>query len=170
MQHGDGGWTLIELVVVLLISAVLAAVAIPTFYGSHRHASDAAAMAELDDAVSVLGELWAEDRPAFPPQSSLAKDMEGLSPNLQARSGGTVSEVTPPAPVVVSEPDATMVVAEALGAGQECLYVVYNEGPGGPGPGTSYAKAAPSSGTCPAPPGLSSPAPGWQRSWADLGL
>src|SRR5580704_3993478 len=47
----DAGFTLIELMVVLLILAILLAIAIPTFLGVTKSANDRAAQSNLNTAV-----------------------------------------------------------------------------------------------------------------------
>lgn len=168
--HDDEkGFSLVELMVIILISAVLAAVAIPTFLGQRRHAADSSAMERLDAADSVLGEIWGEYH-AFPTGSALASAITGLDANLQASSGAQTTGVTPPAPVVVAG-TSTQVVMGAEGAGLACLYVDYSETASGPGPGTWYgeSKFTPSQASCQV--GFSVvPASGWRGSWSALGL
>ena len=48
----DAGFTLIELMVVLLILAILLAIAIPTFLGVTKSANDRAAQSNLNTALS----------------------------------------------------------------------------------------------------------------------
>ena len=168
-RRSDRGWTLTELMVVLLISGILAAVAIPTFLGQHKHASDAAAMERLDAAAGVLGEIWSQYQ-TFPSASALAQDMSGADPNLQAAASSQTSGITPPAPVVVVS-NATSVVLGAEGGGMACLYVEYNETASSPGPGTWYGKTdySPSQGSCPVS-SSTAPASGWQPSWGAAGV
>lgn len=154
---------------VLLISGILAAVAIPTFFGAHRHAADSAAMGHLDAAAGVLGEIWAQDR-SFPSASTLATDMSSLASSLPVQAAGNTSGITPPAPVTVAE-SAGFVVVGAEGGGLACLYVAYSETASSPGPGTWYGKTgySPSQGSCPVSASYT-PASGWQRSWGAMGL
>ena len=49
----DGGFTLIELMVVVLIIAILIAIAIPTFLGAQDRARDRSAQSDLRNAVTA---------------------------------------------------------------------------------------------------------------------
>jgi len=51
--HNDEGFTLVELMVVVLIIAILMAIAIPTFLGARQKAQDRAAQADLRNALTT---------------------------------------------------------------------------------------------------------------------
>ena len=53
MKRNDRGFTLIELMIVVLIVAILIAVAIPTFLGQRKSAEDAAAKSNLKLALTT---------------------------------------------------------------------------------------------------------------------
>ena len=57
----DKGFTLIELMVVVLIIAILIAIAIPTFLGLRERAQDRAAQAELRDGMTAAKAFYTDD-------------------------------------------------------------------------------------------------------------
>jgi type IV pilus assembly protein PilA len=57
----DKGFTLIELMVVVLIIAILIAIAIPTFLGLRERAQNRAAQAELRDALTAAKAFYTDD-------------------------------------------------------------------------------------------------------------
>jgi type IV pilus assembly protein PilA len=57
----DKGFTLIELMVVVLIIAILIAIAIPTYLGLRQRAQDRAAQAELRDGLTAAKAYFTDD-------------------------------------------------------------------------------------------------------------
>src|SRR5213593_4258357 len=53
LKRRDEGFTLIELMVVVLIIAILIAIAIPTFLGARKRAQDRAAQSNLRNALTA---------------------------------------------------------------------------------------------------------------------
>ncbi len=60
-MEDDRGFTLIELMVVVLIIAILLAIAIPTFLGLRQRAQDRAAQAELRDGLVAAKAFFTDD-------------------------------------------------------------------------------------------------------------
>jgi len=74
----DSGFTLIELMVVVLIIAILVAIAIPTFLGQRETAQDRAAQSNLRNALVTEKTLFARDQ-VF---SATAATLVALEPSL----------------------------------------------------------------------------------------
>jgi type IV pilus assembly protein PilA len=60
-MQDDKGFTLIELMVVVLIIAILIAIAIPTFLGLRRRAQDRAAQSDLRNAMTAAKAFYTDD-------------------------------------------------------------------------------------------------------------
>ena len=60
-MQDDQGFTLIELMVVVLIIAILIAIAIPTFLGLRRRAQDRAAQSDLRNGLTNAKAFFADD-------------------------------------------------------------------------------------------------------------
>ena len=58
---GDGGFTLIELMVVVMIIAVLIAIAIPSFLGFRSSAQDRSAQSDIRNVLLVEKAIWLEE-------------------------------------------------------------------------------------------------------------
>jgi type IV pilus assembly protein PilA len=54
----EGGFTLIELMVVVLIIAILVAIAIPTFLGARQRAQNRAAQSSLRNALTAAKTIY----------------------------------------------------------------------------------------------------------------
>ena len=117
----DAGFTLIELMVVLLILAILLAIAIPTFLGVTGGANDRAAQSNLNTALTT------------------AKTAE--TQNQQSYAGITAASLH------ASEPSITFQTGALAGQGPVSVYVDANAASADNGGGivlASYSKA----GTC----------------------
>ena len=87
-RDSEEGFTLIELMVVVLIIAILIAIAIPQFLGARTRAQDRAAQSSLRNALTAA-------KTAYTDQSSYAKatdaDLPTIEPSLCYVPAGTVS-------------------------------------------------------------------------------
>jgi type IV pilus assembly protein PilA len=65
LQKDEDGFTLIELMVVVLIIAILIAIAIPTFLGAQDRARDRGAQSELRNALTAAKTIATDDAGLF---------------------------------------------------------------------------------------------------------
>lgn len=93
LRHEDDGFSLIELVVVILIVGLLAAVAIPTFLSQTGKANDAAAKAQARTALTAGNALEAETGGNFSTVSVSA--LQGVEPTLRDTTSATLVTANP---------------------------------------------------------------------------
>lgn len=76
LRNKEEGFTLIELMVVVLIIAILIAIAIPTFLGARKRAQDRAAQSSLRNALTAAATIYtdAEDYGLATPAALLASE------------------------------------------------------------------------------------------------
>ena len=74
----DEGFTLVELMVVVLIIAILIAIAIPTFLGARERAQDRAAQSDLRNALTAAKVFYTDTEDYL----AAAADLEAIEPSL----------------------------------------------------------------------------------------
>ena len=78
MRDREDGFTLIELMVVVLIIAILLAIAIPTFLGAREKAQNRAAQADLRNALTAAKTIYVDTQS----YSQSASDLLAVEPSL----------------------------------------------------------------------------------------
>ena len=146
-QENEKGFTLIELMVVVLIIAILIAIAIPTFLGARTRANNRAAQSSLRNALTAAKTLFTDNNTYVGANSAA---LQGVEPSLTFVDTGTAS--TGPKVVSVNPASATQWVAAVLSASGNCYFIQDQSN----GPGTTFNTAT--SGTCNA---TSAPTTGW---------
>jgi len=134
-KHEEEGFTLIELMVVVLIIAILLAIAIPTFLGARNTANARAAQSNLRNALTAEQTYYTNNNQQF----GAGSQMSSIEPNLQWQTA--VSGLTTTGSTVFVDsttiPDGVILVAE--GADKNCYAIAQlNSAQGGASAGTYY--------------------------------
>ena len=148
----DAGFTLIELMVVILILAILLAIAIPTFLGVTGGANDRAAQSNLNTAVTTVKAAAAINNQTYAgiPAAPLPGSFAANEPSITWSTGAVTTQG--PVSWTTSTDGAGIVLASYSKNANTCFYVSENESPVGPltgwapnapiDPGVKYAKGA----------------------------
>ena len=154
-RDDEEGFTLIELMVVVLIIAILLAIAIPTFLGARNRANDRAAQSSLRNALTAAKVIFTD---AQDYREATITKLEAEEPALtfQTAASTTAKEVA-----VVDPPAlASEWYAAAKSKAGKCFYIKDDSAAGGDG--TTFAKLdpAPAAG-CPVNTGATYTKIGW---------
>jgi type IV pilus assembly protein PilA len=90
LGRDEDGFTLIELMVVVLIIAILLAIAIPTFLGARDRANDRAAQSSLRNSLTAA-KTWYTDSQTFVGADESATGLKTIEPSLTYSAAGTAS-------------------------------------------------------------------------------
>ena len=118
----DAGFTLIELMVVLLILAILLAIAIPTFLGVTKSANDRAAQSNLNTALLNAKAQYQQNSQAYPASATLVTALSSAEPSLtfQTTASANQNQVS----VFVTADSAALVMATYSAQTHNCWIVV----------------------------------------------
>lgn len=141
---GEDGFTLIELMVVVLIIAILIAIAIPTFLGARQKAQDRAAQSNLRNALTAVKTAYVDSQDYTVDTKATPIAYQGIEPSLKWQTG---TAATATGQVDVHAVSADTIVLAAYSASGECFFIkdVTGAASGAASAGTTYAKASGSS-------------------------
>jgi type IV pilus assembly protein PilA len=96
LAHDDEqGFTLIELMVVVLIIAILIAIAIPTFLGARDRAQDRSAQSNARNALTAAKTVYSDNQSYLTPDAAgLRTAMEDAAPELAYIAGPSTDKDT----------------------------------------------------------------------------
>jgi type IV pilus assembly protein PilA len=113
--EAEEGFTLIELMVVLLIMAILLAIAIPTFLGVTSSAHNRAAQSDLRNAFDTAQTIYQSQQEYLTTTSAMVSAMSSSEPGLVFTSG-SVAKNTDQVSVDVVNDNAIVLAAATSGA------------------------------------------------------
>ncbi len=131
-RNRDDGFTLIELMVVVLIIAILIAIAIPTFLGARSRAQDRAAQSSLRNALTAAKTVYTDSEDYTQATPGPSGSLVGVEPSLTFVSTAS----TGPNEIYVNPVSASVIQMAAQSKSNVCMWIQDNT----TGPGTQYAK------------------------------
>ena len=151
-RDDEQGFTLIELMVVVLIIAILLAIAIPTFLGARNSANARAAQSNLRNADTAEQTYWTNNQswdtaPSTSTAGSVAQLETALTWQTTAPAAGT-NQIS-----VASDSTNNGIVLGAFGKDNNCYYLEVVDQPtvAAVTAGTYYQVTKPTSSACPVP-------------------
>ncbi len=129
-EGAEGGFTLIELMVVLLIMAILLAIAIPTFLGVKGSAQNRAAQSDLTNAITSAKAVYTNAGSYGSVSGSLVTTLSTAEPELHFTTGSVTSGQPHTLSVAVSTDGLIVILAEQSANGT-CWFAEDNDEPGG---------------------------------------
>jgi type IV pilus assembly protein PilA len=150
----EEGFTLIELMVVVLIIAILIAIAIPTFLGARQRAQDRAAQSNARNALTAEKTIYTDSQ-AY---TSSATTLSGVEPSLNFVADSAPGTATPNQVAISVNAAGDVVWVGVKSKSNTCFYIQDTAG----SPGTQYWN----SGTaCPATSATGVTGAQWTTSW-----
>jgi len=135
-HFADNGFSLIELMLVLLILAILLSIAIPTFLGATRSANGRVAQANSNTALLASQSVFYTSGLQFQPTASMITALSASEVNLKFQSAGSANHTQ--ISVYVAPDQNGIILAAQSNSKKDCWYTIMNGRPEPATAGTPY--------------------------------
>ena len=127
-RDSEEGFTLIELMVVVMIIAILMAIAIPAFLGARKRAQDSSAKSAVRNSLSEAQVVFS-DLQSYPASATLATTLAAEEPNFTFSD--TVASTGPKEISVEVNAAGTEVILGARSQAGNCIFLKHASTGGG---------------------------------------
>lgn len=153
LRDREDGFTLIELMVVVMIIAILVTIAIPAFLGARKRAQDTAARSNLRNGLASAQTIYS-DTQSYPATAAIVTALDNEEPSIDfvdnatdSNSPKTVSVKTGDSGIVGAVADQVMLAAKSDSG--KCFFLRHVSTPGSAAlSGTYKVDPAPSLANC----------------------